>query len=187
MKLNKKQQKFLLQIARKTLEEYLFSKNKLEISKKDIENQLIDRAATFVTLTINNELRGCIGNILPKQPLYIDVINNSLSAAFADPRFPALEVKDIDKVKIEISILSKPKRINYDDVTDLLKKIKPKIHGVIIQSNFHQATFLPQVWNELEKKEDFLTNLALKAGLSPNAWKDPEIEFFCYTVESFSE
>jgi len=152
-----------------------------------VDKSLRQKGATFVTITIDGKLRGCVGSLLPKKPLYKDVINNSLSAAFADPRFPPLEKKELAKIKIEISLLSKPKRINYDDNDDLLKKIIPKKYGLILQSNLHQATFLPQVWDEIVKKEDFLTNLALKAGLSPGAWKDPGIEFFYYTVEKFSE
>ncbi len=80
-----------------------------------------------------------------------------------------------------------PKRIIYDDYDDLIKKIKPNIDGIILQSGFSQATFLPDVWKQLPKTEDFLTNLSLKAGLTPAAWKNSETEFFHYQTESFSE
>jgi AMMECR1 domain-containing protein len=84
-------------------------------------------------------------------------------------------------------VLSKPKRIIFDSTDGLLKKIKPFEYGVILQSRFHQATFLPQVWEDLPDKRDFLTNLSIKAGLSKDAWQDPEIEYFYYTIENFSE
>lgn len=136
---------------------------------------------------MNNQLKGCIGNILPKYPLYREIINNSLSAAFADPRFPNLEKDQLSDTKIEISVLSKPKKIIFDSIEDLLEKIKPFEHGVILQSSFHQATFLPQVWEDLPDKKDFLTNLALKAGLSANDWCNPKVEYFYYIITHFSE
>jgi len=187
VKLNQKEKKLLLSLSRQTLEGYFCVEEKLKVDEKSLSNKLLEKRATFVTLFKNGELRGCIGNILPKFPLFKDVINNSLSAAFSDPRFPQLAQEELGKIKIEISILTIPKRIIYNDCNDLLKKIKPEIHGIILQSGFFQATFLPDVWTQLPKKEDFLTNLSLKAGLAPNAWKNPEAEFFFYTTESFNE
>jgi len=187
MKLNSKEKEFLLRYSRQTLEEYFVAGKKLEIDEKKVPKNLREKRATFVTLLKNGEFRGCIGNILPKFPLYKDVINNSLSAAFSDPRFPQLKYAELKELKIEISILTVPKRIIYNDTDDLLAKIKPGDYGIILQSGFFQATFLPDVWKELPKKEDFLTNLSLKAGLAPDAWKHPETEFFYYRTENFTE
>lgn len=187
MKLNQKEKDYLLTLSRQTLEKYFFDKEKLEIDENSLPEKFRRKLATFVTLTKNDELRGCIGQILPKFPLYKDVINNTLLAAFSDPRFPQLEEKELTEIKIEISILTIPKRITYDDYIDLMKKIKSGVDGIILQSGFSQATFLPDVWKELPKVEDFLTNLSLKAGLSPTAWKNSETEFFRYQTESFSE
>jgi uncharacterized protein len=187
MSYTKAEQKKLLKIARDTISHYFLNREKLEIEPKKVGRKLSEKKASFVTLTLEGKLKGCIGNILPKLPLYKDVVNNSLSAAFADSRFPNLEEKEFKEVKIEISILTKPKRIIYESIENLLEKIKAFEHGIILQSSFHQATFLPQVWEDLPDKKDFLTNLALKAGLSGSAWQDPEIEYFYYTVEHFSE
>ena len=187
MKLNSKEKEFLLKLSRQTLEEYFVAGKKIEIDEKKVPKNLRQRRATFVTLFKNNELRGCIGQILPKFPLYKDIINNSLSAAFSDTRFPQLKYEEVKELEIEISILTVPKRIIYDDIEDLLKKIKINEYGLILQSGFSQATFLPTVWKESPKIEDFLTNLALKAGLAPNAWKNPETEFFYYRTGSFKE
>lgn len=187
MRLTKKEKEFLLDLSRKTLEEYFVAGKKMEIDEEKVPKNLREKRATFVTLTKNRELRGCIGNILPKFPLCRDIINNTLSAAFADSRFPQLTYKELAEIKIEISILTLPKRILYDDVEDLLEKIKPKEYGLILQSGFSQATFLPDVWKDLVKKEEFLANLSLKAGLSPDAWKNPNTEFFYYKTESFEE
>ena len=187
MKLGSKGKEFLLKLSRQTLEEYFIAGKKLEINEKKVAKNLREKRATFVTLFKNNKLRGCIGNILPKFPLYQDVINNTLSAAFSDARFPQLKYDELRSLRIEISILTVPKRIIYDDTEDLLAKIKADEHGIILQSGYFQSTFLPDVWKELSKKEDFLTNLSLKAGLAPNAWKNPETEFFFYTTESFED
>ena len=177
----------MLKLSRQTLEEYFVAGKKLGVNEKKVPKNLQEKRATFVTLFKNGELRGCIGQILPKFPLYGDVINNTLSAAFSDTRFPQLKYNELKILKIEISVLTIPKRIIYDDIADLLSKIKVGKHGIILQSGYFQSTFLPDVWKELPKIEDFLTNLSLKAGLAPNAWKDPETEFFYYTTESFEE
>ena len=181
------EQKKLLEISRSTLLFYFEHGKKNELDSKKLNKKFLEKKATFVTLTLGDQLRGCIGKVLPKFSLYRDIINNSLSAAFADPRFPGIERDELKNIKIEISVLSKPKRIIFDNVEDLLRKIKPFQHGIILQSSFHQATFLPQVWEDLPDKKNFLTNLSLKAGLSASAWQDPEIEYFYYTIEHFSE
>lgn len=181
------EQKKLLEISRQTLLFYFEYGKKNEIEPKKLNKKFLEKKATFITLTLGDQLRGCVGNILPKFPLYKDIINNSLSAAFADPRFPNLEKDELNNTKIEISVLSKPKRIIFDSTEDLLKKIKPFEHGIILQSSFHQATFLPQVWEDLPDKRDFLTNLSIKAGLSANDWCNPKVEYFYYIITHFSE
>lgn len=185
MKISDENKKYLQNISRQTLDYYFIGKEKFEPEIESIPTVLLEKAATFVTLTKNGQLRGCIGNILPKFPLYKDVINNTLNAAFADPRFPQLEQSELKEIQIEISVLSLPKRIVFDNPDDLISKIKVGDHGIILQSDFYQATFLPDVWKELPKVEDFLTNLSLKAGLGPDAWKNPSTEFFYYTTENF--
>lgn len=187
MKLTSKEKEFLLKLSRQTLEEYFVAGNKLEADEKKMAKSLKERRATFVTLFKNGELRGCIGQILPKFPLFQDVINNTLSAAFSDTRFPQLKYEELKDLKIEISVLTVPKRIIYDDTEDLLKKIKVGQYGIILQSGYFQSTFLPDVWRELPKIEDFLTNLSLKASLGPDAWENPDCEFFYYRTESFEE
>lgn len=187
MKITSKEKEFLLKLARQTLEEYFVAGNKLKADEKKVAKNLREKRATFVTLSKNGELRGCIGQILPKFPLYRDVVNNTLSAAFADTRFPQLKYEELKNLKIEISVLTVPKRIIYDDTEDLLKKIKAGEYGIIMQSVFSQATFLPDVWKDLPKIADFLSNLSLKAGLGPDAWKNPDCEFFYYRTESISE
>jgi AmmeMemoRadiSam system protein A len=112
---------------------------------------------------------------------------NAINAAFRDPRFRPLSRKEWEKVKIEISILTEPKPLPYKDADDLLNKIQPGVDGVIIKKGFHQATFLPQVWEQLPAKKDFLTHLCLKAGLDTDAWEKEKLEISTYQVQAFEE
>jgi AmmeMemoRadiSam system protein A len=118
--------------------------------------------------------------------LYEDIINNTLLAGFGDARFVPLKEAEIVDIKIEISILSEPQV--YDcSKEELLKNIKANVHGIIVQQGFNQATYLPQVWQDLPEKELFLQSLCQKAGLEKNSWKNENTELFYYTVEKFSE
>ncbi len=186
--MNDIQKKTLLDISRKSIKYYLDAKKKIYPSKNELkENELFEERGTFVTLTINKELRGCIGSILPVKPLIFDVIDNSINAAFRDPRFYPLTAKEFEKILIEISILTVPKKIQFSNVDELFSKISAKKDGVIIRSGFYQATFLPQVWDELPSKENFFKQLCLKAGLSIDCYKMKNLEVETYKVEAFSE
>jgi AmmeMemoRadiSam system protein A len=115
------------------------------------------------------------------------VEDNARNSAFRDPRFPPLEADELPAVDIEISVLSVPIVLQYDDADDLLKKLQPGIHGVIISKAWHSATFLPQVWEQLPDTKSFLEHLCLKAGLEKNSWKTGDLTVKVYTVEYFSE
>jgi len=171
------------ELARRAIEAALVGKRfepddetKEKYSKKE---------ACFVTLTKNGNLRGCIGSLVARQELWRDIIENAINAAFNDPRFPHLESSELDNIKIEVSVLTKPRKITYKDVEDLKKKIKGK--GVIISYGFHRATYLPQVWNEISDEEYFLSSLCAKAGLEPNLWKSKKLDVEIYDVKKFSE
>ena len=149
-----------------------------------LTDTLNQKRGVFVTLEINGQLRGCIGTIQPVMPLYEAVIKNAISAAFSDPRFPPLAKEEFNKITIEISILTVPSKLNYTNPEDLLKKLNHE-QGIIIKKGFATATFLPQVWEQLPDKEQFLTNLCMKANLSPESWKDKDMEIYAYKVEKF--
>lgn len=175
----------------------------LELARQSIESvfsgEVIDREyflktypflnenrATFVTLTIDGNLRGCIGSIVPHRTILDDVLHNAKSAAFEDPRFEKLTFEEFQHVKIEVSILTLPKMIEYSSIDELKKIIKPNIHGVIIKKNFYQATFLPQVWEQLPTFELFFAHLCQKAGMGSNCLSsNPEI--YLYEVEKISK
>jgi AmmeMemoRadiSam system protein A len=177
----------LLKLARKVIEQN--SKNDIIPSKEidQLSSVLKEKRGCFVTLTKQNNLRGCIGYILPIAPLYKAVIDNAYSAAFSDPRFPPVSKDEANNLHLEISVLSVPEKLDYNGKEDLLKKLIPLKDGVIIKKGFNSATFLPQVWEQLPKKEDFLGHLCLKAGLSPNEWEKGTLEIEIYHAEVFEE
>ncbi len=142
--------------------------------------------ATFVTLTIDGQLRGCIGSIVPHRPLIDDLIHNARAAAFEDPRFPPLSREEYDRIDIEVSLLTVPQELSYTDVEDLRRKIRPGVDGVILNLNGRQATFLPQVWEELPDFDLFFAHLCVKAGLPQNCLAYHPV-ILTYQVEKFKE
>jgi len=147
------------------------------------DSSLKQKGACFVTLTKNGNLRGCIGSLVAHKNLYEDIVSNARSAAFGDPRFLPLDEGEFGQIEIEVSILSEPKELEYSDVDDLKSKLRPEVDGVIlISKNGRQATFLPQVWEQLPSFEHFFSHLCQKAGLSQGCLKDhPTI--YTYQVE----
>lgn len=178
---------YLLRLARKSIEYYFSNHKKLEIDEKEIiSRNLVRSRAAFVTLTIDGILRGCIGSLEPEMPLYKEVIDKSFAAAFRDLRFPALEENELSKIKIDISILTIPQPVNYNDWHDLLDKISIGKDGVVLKKNGYSATFLPSVWREINNKEEFLASLSHKAGLPIDIWKN-DAEIMTYQTVEFSE
>jgi AmmeMemoRadiSam system protein A len=145
------------------------------------------RRGTFVTLKINDQLRGCIGNLMPDRRLIDSVTENAVHAAFRDPRFPPLSREELDQVEIEISLLTEPRPLKYTDAGDLIARLRPHVDGVIIQKGPYSSTFLPQVWEQLPDVEMFLDHLCLKAGLPAKAWREPGLKIKTYQVQYFEE
>jgi len=181
-------QKFLLNLARRSLD-YYFKNNKiLKINENELTDlTLKEKRGIFVTLTKKGQLRGCIGHLEAIQPIYLDVIENSLSAAFNDRRFIPLQESELADIKMEISVLTKPQELKYCSLQDLLDKLIPFKNGVIIEKGKKGATYLPQVWEDLPNKEDFLNSLCEKAGLDSEEWKRGELKVYTYEVEAFAE
>ena len=179
--LNPGQKKRLLEIARETIEEHLKSGKRPDFSEND--PQLTAISGAFVTLRKQGELRGCIGNIIGQKPLYETVRDMAIESATADPRFAPVTKEEFKDIGIEISVLSPLKKISDISEFELGK------HGVIVKKGWNQGVFLPQVAIETGwSKEEFLSNLcAHKAGLSPDAWKDPETEIYIFSAIVFSE
>jgi len=193
--LSKNTQKILLQIARAAIAEKLGIEyenplaNPLTVKNFDKETQKIlhSNCGVFVSLHIGKELRGCIGVIETQEKLINTLPEHAIYAAFDDPRFNPLQPDEFKKIKIEISLLSPPKPLKYKNADDLLRKLIPRRHGVVIKKGFSKATFLPQVWDDLPRKEDFLSHLCAKAWLDSDEWRNGTLEVWIYEAEVFSE
>ncbi|MBN1832836.1 MAG: AmmeMemoRadiSam system protein A [Deltaproteobacteria bacterium] len=186
-KLTEEEGKYLLSVARQTIEERLKGHEEKEQPEAFQSPKFQGKRGTFVTLTENGALRGCIGHIVPQKSMIEGIRENAINAAFRDPRFPPLSEAEWKKVRVEISILTDPTPLDYTDAVDLLNRLRPGIDGLIIKKGFNQATFLPQVWEQLPDKKEFLRHLCLKAGLDRNAWKDDKLEVLVYQVQAFEE
>lgn len=181
--MNKQDRKYLLKLARKSIEFYLKNRTELQIEKPN-NPEFSKERAVFVSLNSHGNLRGCIGHMQAHMPLYEAVIQMAVGAAFEDPRFPQIrDVKELEDIHIEISILSPMERI-YD-----YKKIRLGIDGVWIKKGFRSGVFLPQVATETSWDLDtFMGNLcAHKAGLPYDAYKNNDTEIYIYQVEKFEE
>ncbi|MDB9822074.1 AmmeMemoRadiSam system protein A [Deltaproteobacteria bacterium] len=186
-RLTDKEGKYLLAVARNTIEKNLFNKVDQEQEDSDLLPKYQEKRGTFVTITIDENLRGCIGHIIPQESLIEGIRVNAINAAFRDPRFQPLSKEEWEKIKVEISILTEPKPLEYSDADELLRRLSPGVDGVILKKGFLQATFLPQVWDQLPDKKDFLTHLCIKAGLDGYAWKNERLEVLTYQVQAFEE
>lgn len=142
--------------------------------------------ATFVTLTQNGTLRGCIGSLEAYRPLAIDVAENALAAAFSDPRFAPLAAEELGRTRVEVSLLTAAEPLEFSDEADALQKLRPGIDGVILTHGHRRSTFLPQVWETLREPRLFLAQLKQKAGLPPTFW-DEQIALARYGVQKWKE
>lgn len=177
----------LLKLARNTIAHDLGLEDLKFTADVFKEKIFQEKRGVFVTLEIFKNLRGCIGNIEPVYPLYEAVIRNAHEAAFDDPRFNSLTKEEFRDIEIEISVLTVPQQLEYSTFEDLLKKIRPGKDGIILGKGFFKATYLPQVWDDLPQKEQFLSSLAMKAGLDPDIWKNEKVDISVYEVEKFTE
>ncbi|NOT99142.1 MAG: AmmeMemoRadiSam system protein A [Sideroxydans sp.] len=147
---------------------------------------LEEPGATFVTLTLHGQLRGCIGSLEAYRPLIDDVQHNAVAAAFQDPRFDPLSKAEFAEVRVDVSLLSKPEAIQFASEQDALAQLHPGTDGVIIEYGRHRATYLPQVWAQLQQPQVFLNHLKNKAGLPEDFWSE-EVKLSRYTVSKWSE
>ena len=139
--------KYLITTARETIEQRLYNRQAGEKADETISPKYQEKRGTFVTLTIDGGLRGCIGHIIPQESVLEGVKANAINAAFRDPRFRPLTREEWEKVAVEVSILTDPQPLAYSGGDDLLSKLRPDVDGVIIKKGYRQATFLPQVWS----------------------------------------
>ena len=180
-------QKTLLQIARSSIELAVLEDKKLPLQIKDYSSILQQNGASFVTLTLNGRLRGCIGTLKAYQPLVLDVREHAILAALEDPRFPPVRKSELADIHIEVSRLTEPKPFPYQNPEDLLIGLQPGKDGVVLRQGYRSATYLPQVWEQIPDPADFLSELCLKMGAPANAWQKQKLEVSTYQVQEFSE
>lgn len=177
----------LLREARLSLERTLKGKHLDPINLKEYSEALRENGASFVTLTKEGQLRGCIGALEPYQSLIEDVREHAIAAATQDYRFPPVKPDELASIHIEISRLTKPKPLYYDDPKELPLLLKSGVDGVVLVDGVRRATFLPQVWEKIQEPVAFLNHLCMKMGLPADRWKRIKMEVFIYQVEEFHE
>ncbi len=185
--LTAEEKQILLRLARKALRRGVEGQAPPDVDLESVGTRLKAPGASFVTLTVRGALRGCIGALEPFQPLAMDVREHALAAALEDPRFPPVTSDELDQIEIEISRLTMPVSLNYRDCDDLLNRLRPQVDGVILRDGHRRATFLPQVWEKIPAKADFLDNLCYKMGAAPDTWRKKHLEVLTYQVEEFHE
>jgi AmmeMemoRadiSam system protein A len=178
---------YLLSLARQALEDGVKGDPIPPIDIDNLPSILVQPGATFVTLTIDSELRGCIGSLEATRPLAEDVRLHAVAAALEDYRFPPVQEEELSRILIEISRLTIPKLLQYNDPEELLSKIRPGLDGVILKEGIRRATFLPQVWKKVPEAEVFLSMLCRKMGAPSSYWRSEDVEIFVYQVEEFHE
>jgi AmmeMemoRadiSam system protein A len=178
----------LLRLARQAIRAAVNRQEAPEIERGAVSPHLYEPGASFVTLTdADGELRGCIGTLEAFQPLVEDVCDHAVAAALEDYRFPQVRPNEVDQLHIEISRLTHPQPLEYNEPADLPRLLRPGIDGVILRDGMQRATFLPQVWEKVRDAEDFLSHLCQKMGASPNLWRRKKLQVLIYEVEEFEE
>jgi len=180
------QQSQLLSIAKESVDTGVKLGHASSPVISNLEPPLSIKAASFVTLKINKQLRGCIGSLIATRALAIDVAENAYAAAFRDTRFTPVTAAELTSLSYHISVLSTLQTVHVDSEQALLEILQPKIDGLVISDGEKRATFLPAVWNTLPDKKQFLSQLKSKAGLDKNYWSKT-IKIERYSVQEFSD
>ncbi|MBF0264225.1 MAG: AmmeMemoRadiSam system protein A [Gammaproteobacteria bacterium] len=180
---NEQDRNTLLQLAKESIKYGLDNHEPLSVTLNNYAETLQSKRASFVTLNINHQLRGCIGSLVAHRPLAEDIAHNAYAAAFSDPRFPSLSETEFSLLEYHLSVLSESSPMSFASEEDLLQQMRPGIDGLILEDNGQRGTFLPSVWEQLPDAVSFLKHLKQKAGLPINHWSN-NIKVSRYTVES---
>ncbi len=176
------QGRVLLPLARAAIT-HAFGRNHVA---DDTAPWLREPGACFVTLTQDEQLRGCIGTLQAHRPLLADVRANALAAAFHDPRFAPLAERELERTEVEVSLLSPMQALDFGNEAEALAQLRPGLDGVVFQYGSRRSTFLPQVWEQLPDTDDFMAHLKRKAGLPTSFWHE-EVRLQRYTVSKWKE
>ncbi len=178
---------FLLRVAREAMESAVRGDMPPAVDAGLLTPALERQSCSFVTLTEQGELRGCIGGLVAQLPLWLDVQQHAGQAALRDYRFVPVQPVELPEIDIEVSVLTKPEPLAYNSPDDLLTKLRPHVDGVVLHQGLHRATFLPQVWHNVPEPEMFLSMLCEKLGVAPDTWRHYHLGVETYQVVEFSE
>ncbi len=176
----------LLHLARSSIEHGLRHGEPLPIDAATLPAALTAPGATFTTLRIDGELRGCCGTLEAVRPLAEDVAHSAFQAAFRDPRFAPLREAELAAVRLEVAVLSPMEPVVVTDEADLIDQLRPGTDGLVIQAGGRRATFLPKVWESLPEPRQFLAALKVKCGLRDDDWSE-HFEFKRYRTTAYAE
>lgn len=178
------EQSILSKLAKETIKANIDNSEPPHIILENYSDALTSLGCCFVTLDLNDELRGCIGTLEPYQPLIEDVAEHAIAAAFRDPRFPPLSKKEYPNISLEISVLNTPTPMTFKNEQNLLEQIMEGKDGLILEDGNYRGTFLPAVWEGLPNKKDFWQQLKQKAGMPFDYWSDT-LTVHRYGVQKF--
>ncbi|KPK49463.1 MAG: hypothetical protein AMS22_13645 [Thiotrichales bacterium SG8_50] len=178
------QRETLLDLARESIERGVYGE-RVKIDTNRYDEMLGEDGASFVTLNLSGNLRGCIGSLEARQPLVLDVSSNARSAAFRDPRFTPVTAEDLPQLDIHISVLTPATPMTFDSEADLIEQLVPGVDGLILSAGMRRGTFLPSVWESLPDARDFFLQLKRKAGLPVDFWSD-DVRVDRYSTVSIS-
>lgn len=184
---SEKEQRWLTSLAHAAIEAAIRGHRAPEPPPESLTETLSRHAATFVTLMLDRHLRGCVGNLVPHEPLYRSIMNNAVGAALRDTRFQPVIGEEAARLELHISILSGLVPVRFGSVAELLDQITPGQDGVVLRQVGRTSTYLPQVWKSFPNKEEFLGSLSRKAQLDASAWKEPGTEVLIYRTSEFGD
>ncbi|MBZ0071764.1 MAG: AmmeMemoRadiSam system protein A [Gammaproteobacteria bacterium] len=176
----------LLELAARSVTHGLEHGTPLPVEAAAYPEPLCAPGASFVTLRIMGDLRGCIGSLEHRRPLVVDITDNAFAAAFRDPRFAPVRSAEVSDIDIHIAVLGPAEPLTYADEADLIDCLRPEIDGLILRAGHRHGTFLPSVWDALPRPQDFLYHLKRKAGLPGDYWSD-DVRVWRYETESFPD
>ena len=177
----------LLKLARQTIQLTAAGERLPRLDLEAYTEDLRREGASFVTLTIGGQLRGCIGALEAYQPLVLDVQEHAAAAASEDYRFRPVRPEEVPLLEIEISRLTPTQALQYENWQDLIAQLRPGLDGVLIRDGGRRATFLPQVWEKLPDPQNFMSHLCVKMGAPENYWQTKKLDVYTYQVEEFKE
>jgi AmmeMemoRadiSam system protein A len=181
------EQELLLGIARRTLEAITTGGSRPYPDLESLPPGLREERACFVSFHIDGELRGCTGTLAARRPLADEVSVTTVQTAFNDPRFSPVVPSEVAQIKIDISVLTPSYPLTYADPDELLRVLRPGIDGVTLSLGPYRSTFLPQVWEHVPDKIEFLAMLSRKMGLPADAWKHPKMKVELYQSFNMAE